>query len=497
MKRFAHALFTAALMVTMTAVPAGAADAPNAIINGKALAVAAQDLLYLNPNFDVYPVYSLSRNDNLSSYDLSGGTWPGFLLDAFMDFYGFGKPERSALGIVETQYPGLPRSADAGTSDYGRSNLNNACEFLFGPQGPSPNATVLEQCSAYVQSMIDDKSSKQLASHGFSDSLVSNGWAKLDRAVLAPDVVADHVQSISSTTAVSGIEVSTATEIISGLQIGSLLRIGTLTATAVATAGPTGKDARSLLSLTDVTYGGQNTVIDDKGVHVLLDSGTQDVTAQLAAQGFDIRLTQGRTYDDGPARVAESGGLVVRMSRDSLPDQLVTANDTMCTTFSGPPFNQMPEIYRVKGDYPNPLYGVIPFVPMPESVTVDEPVPPVVPCVYPNLSYDIGVLVGTTQASAQFTVLPPVAPVGGDAGFRTPTQRVIYDTITTPGARVAGPRTPAIAPQPVVTLRRVRHGALALTAAVGSRIKLVYAAIWLLLVLIVVGRFALRMLAAP
>ncbi len=493
-KRAVLALALATAFLLAAAPPAMAVEEPAGVVNGKALAVAAQNVLYVNPNFDVYPVYSFSRNDNLSSYDLSGGTWPGFLLDAFMDFYGFGKVERSALGIVETQFPGVPSTGQAATSDYGRDNVNNACAFLFGPQGPSPSAEVLAACKAYVQTMIDDKSSKQLAARGASDFLHSNGTATLNHAVLAPGVVADHVESRTSTDARTGVQRAEAHQIITGLEIGPL-RIGALRATARASAAKTGKNAESLLTLAEVTFMGEPAEIDDQGVHVLLDSGTKPVNDQLAAYGFDVRLTQGRTYDEGPARVGESGGLVVRMRRDSLPDELVSAQDTLCATFAGPPFSDVPELARLKRDEPNPLYGVVPFVPMPPTVSVDEPIPPVVPCVYPNLAYDVGVLIGTAQAAAQFTPLPPPPPVtgGGDSG---PTQREIFETVTIPGETVVAPD---LDPAPVATVGPyvVRRSVPVLTAAVAGRIKLVYAMLFVLLIGLVGGRFALRALAAP
>jgi hypothetical protein len=154
-------------------------------------------------------------------------------------------------------------------------------------------------------------------------------------------------------------------------------------------------------------------------------------------------------------------------------------------------------VTRVKRDEPNPLYGVVPFVPMPPTVSVDEPVPPVVPCVYPNLAYDVGVLIGTAQAGAQYTALPPQPTFVGGGGDSGPGQRTIFETITIPGALVVAPAdvepAPVAAPAAVV----VRRVLPVLTASVAARIKLVYGMISVLLLALVGGRFALRALAAP
>src|SRR5438445_327541 len=81
-----------ALLATASPVHgAQAAQELDATANGRAEATAVFVPFRVNPNLEFSPAYSFSQIANSASqsasHGISAGFYPGFLLDAFMDFY--------------------------------------------------------------------------------------------------------------------------------------------------------------------------------------------------------------------------------------------------------------------------------------------------------------------------------------------------------------------------------------------------------------------------
>lgn len=483
------------LLVVGVGVPAHAASEQRAILGGAALSSATVALAAVNPNFDLWPVYSFSEMDNAASHTLSAGVWPGFLIDAFFWLYKFQPVERGALGVAESLWPNAPHTAEASSSRYATSNTSDLCGFALGAN-PAAEAA----CRTVWDPFVAGNSLRGGTAHASSAETKADGAAQGAGLSLPGGIEVAGVHSGSSTSAADArTAVSEATQRVKEIRIGTSLVIESIEARAVARAngGANGASALSVLTLGRVTFNGQAATIDDRGVHVMADEGASSANAILAAQGFDVRLFQGRddAAQDGTAATASSGGLVVRVARDRIPEPLPAQNAAACAAIAASPINQ--ELLRVSRDVDNPLYGVVPFVPMDKTFHVDESVPPVVPCPYVDRSTDVGIVLGTAAAGATSNLLPP-EPEPVDRRIGATPDRVTFDTIAVPGPPTIEEPAPvaprATSPGPTVVVRSPRLVRKALAHAVADTVKLLYGAMWIALVMIVIGRFSFRSL---
>lgn len=429
MRRAISSLAAAVLAVACTVGPVAApasASTPEGIVTGQALAAAGAGILNVNPNFDVWPAYTLSEISNDSSHGLTGALYPGFLIDAFFFLYGAQTTERSTLAIAETAYPpGIPSAEnpsftptddERGISDgawrsyvtTGCANLMAAPQVLLRALNP-PNLAAL--CGP-----AEPVTAKPPASLGAAEShshpLRSNGRATMARMTLPGLVSVESSVSTSDTRWLDGATVSEATQTLTDVNVAGVLRIGTVVARswAKASGAAGGADARGEIVFSDVTVNGQPTTL---GADEAQTAGNaEDLNRQLAPYGLEVRVVRGGGARDprGTKAEAVSGGLVVRLigyaNQAPLPGYegyyatVDAGRQALCRTVRA---NQPPEIYHVDQKIQNPLFGNVPFVPMDREYPVNASVPPPVDvCPEAARGADLGFLLGATQASAGY-----------------------------------------------------------------------------------------------
>jgi hypothetical protein len=185
------------------------------------------------------------------------------------------------------------------------------------------------------------------------------------------------------------------------------------------------------------------------------------------------------------------------MTRSGPPKELADANDAACAAIAGA---QPEPIYRQPYDLgDNPLYDAnrFPFNQLPSRLEGDEPVPPIVPCVGAlfERAANVGVILGTTTASARYVPLPEPPPLPPSVPG-TPDQ-VIFETVTIPGQpATTAPGSEVLGFQvgegpPLATVPAGRVDPL---AGAPGRVKLLYGGIAALLGLVLLGRGTFRYL---
>jgi hypothetical protein len=476
-----------------------------AVIDGSSLAAAAVAVGHVEPNLDFWPMYSSASIDNEASHGLSAAIWPGFLIDAFFWLYGFQTLERAALGISESQYPNPPHSTKGSSSTFLLSNFSQGCEFLFGPQDPAT-----DNCRAVVGPMFTDPPGAVGRSESRSGRLTSQGSAQATRFAIPG--IAEAAEAVSSTSArfVDGRTVSEASFTARDIRIGTDLRIDVLQAVSRSSVGgaPGTSESTGRLRITGARWGTVDVDIDDQGVHVTGDRTSDALNEALAAQGFEVRLVQGRRSadEDGETADTATGGLLVRVFRDraeeAFPMQVREAREAACRSAEESIFNR--EITRIRVSEPNPLFGRIPFAPLPERAEVEQSVPPPTGCPFLNRSFEVAFVLGFTNASARLSPVPafdfdPTTSIP-EGGFVDPSLVSFGDgaSFAFPGG---GATTPGGTGASVLGPARDRE-AVSLVAAfsekdVAARVKTLYVLMALIAGLGLAGRAVLRQLSSP
>lgn len=477
------------------------ADPDKFIVSGSALAASAVAIGNVNPNVDFWPIYSTSSIDNEISHGLSGAMWPGFLVDAFFWLYGFQPIERAALGISESQFPSLPHATEASSSAFVMSNFADGCRFLFGSGGAATEA-----CKNTTGPFINRPPGTVGSSGSRSGDLTSDGWSQATKFVYPSVLEAGSVKTSTSSKFVDGHTVTEAKLVASDVSVANL-RIASLTATsvAIATAKPGANKATSSVSLAGVTYGGQSATVDDSGVHLTADRAADGPNQTLAAQGLQVRLVQGteKSSPDGQTSSATSGGLTVRISREraeeAFPAPVREARLAACAAAANSPLSQ--EITRIRVSQPDPLFGRVPFAPLPERFEVDQSVFPPASCPFVNRGFDVGLAIGMTNASSRLSALPEEISSGSVLGNSATTS---YVTTVEPGSTTSATTSAVVDPSGVPAEKSATprldstHYAAAFTEAdVSRRVASVYLGLILALAGLVFGRGALKRIFQP
>lgn len=505
--RRAIAVSAAVAAVLVTVVQASpAAAATDAIVNGSAVAAGALVPVSVDPDFDFWPIYSLSEVASGGSHGLSGGLYPGWLLDAFASLYGRPEEARAALGISESQWPGEPTKAEAATSDFG-----DKCRF--GREFGIPQY-MLDSCKSMWDQFGRNAPMRASASRTASGPNGASGEAEGSIVMLGDGVTIGAVESNTMTDTSGARTRSTATTILKDVRIADL-RIGQIRSTAVAFSGGTTQtsDATSTLELIDVTYQGNRAVITDRtvlveaaGQKVAQDLGDAahprqltDVGDELAEHGFDVRLLPGFERVGITDASAEAGGLIIRSTQEP-PKELVATARQACATSSDAYPKPVTTVPLDFGD--NPLYSdEFPFNQVPETVEMDIAVPPPAPCIAAQFdrAVEVGLVLAPARAAARYEKLPPIR-------FRPPAPPTFdvlpgYDSVGVNGGRPPVSRGPdggfvatppsdgsSSPPPPPAT------GAPLLGAAVARRVETVYGGIVLALAFMLGARSRFRRL---
>lgn len=514
MKRTSVVL-AALAVVAVAAFPAAArADEQtlNATVNGRAEAAAVFVPFRVNPNLELYPAYSLSEIANSasqsSSHGISAGFYPGFLLDAFMDFYGFKGPGRALLGFAETQWPDPPQKADASTADFGT---------LCKESGANPQITqyfpkqLFDGCEQFYAALTGGFGGalpyKVSTGHAESGFLSSSGTADGFQLTLPlPDAVTiAHARSTSETHATNGhASVSEATAVLRDVSFGAL-RVSEIRSTARATDDPKlGKKTARSIQIIGATIAGQAVTIDENGIRPVSENpGVRSALEQFAAQGFDVQLVQGHDEIDPESGevTTVSGGLQIRLIRSGTPAELQAPTDQLCAQTTELQNGDIPvlapgslytldydleavkpvdDAYKRAWDENYPL-GLV----LPRDLEGSEPLPPFIPCagVLFDRAVDGGVVLGVATASARFVEGLPLPDLDGPFTPGIP-DRFVTTTTTIPGTPPGiGPPPAAAEPQPPALAAAPELG-----ADVAERVKLIYGALMILLAALLIGR---------
>jgi hypothetical protein len=485
------AVITVALVPTSGARADESASSPPAIVQGAGLAAAGVAAASVDPNVDFWPIYSESSIDNDSSHALSGAIWPGFLLDAFAWLYGLQPQERGGLGVSESQWPNPPHVSSASSTGFMLQNFQSGCAQLFGPA----------QCDQAFATFGRPPAAAGLSTSS-SGPLTSSGQARGVRFDIPGVLDATQASSHTNTHLENGTTVVESVFTAHDITIGGVVHIDSIEARSVARAAgdPAHSAGTSTLKIVGADFGGTPVVIDDHGLHTVGDSGTDDFNKALAAQGLEIRGSQGRRTIDPSGQFvdAASGGLLINVSRqraeDSLPQPLVAGKNAACASAANSPLNN--EITHVRIDQPNPLYGTVPVPGMPQRAQLDQSVPPPVQCPFTNRNVGVLLVLGLTDASARLTPLPELPAVGAVAGGA--------GIPGTPGYTIAGraatPDTLTEAAAPVsaqLNAQATLASAPRARGDVARRVKALYGLFALIVALAVVGRFVLRTVSSP
>ncbi len=496
MNKRAQRLAAVSVAVAIAMAPFAATRATSAprsvdrvIASGAGLAAAAVAIANVDPDFDVWPLYSESSFDNQSSHGLSGAIWPGFLLDAFAWLYGLQPQERGGLGISESQWPNPPHEARASSSGFMLENFATGCRELFDPQA----------CADAFASFADPPVELGI-SESKSNELVSTGNARSARFHFPGVAEATEASTRTNSHFEGGRSVVESVFTARDITIGSDLHIDLIEARSVANAGGNRNrsDGSSTLRIVGATFGDTPVVIDDEGMHAAGDEGTDDLNEALAAQGIEVRASQGRQTEDATGEFVDTatGGLLVRVLRERVeeefPEPLIAGKNAMCAAAEDNALNQ--EITRIRFDQPNPLYGQVPVPGMPERAQLEQSIPPPVGCPFFNRNFEFTIALGFTNASARLSPLPeleqPVITVplgfltGGGLETRTIQVPVTPTTVGGAGSEVA-PANAGLA------------SAQATDQDLARRIRILYGVIALFVVLGIAGRFVLRAVSSP
>lgn len=493
MKRLLAAIGATLLMV-VPVLPAGAAE--NAAVNGWARGFGAFVPASVNPNLDFWPVYSFSETDNSLSHGVSGGFWPGFLVDATFFQFGYQPFERAAFGIAESLWPEAPNEASAGTSDFDKLCAAGQVSSVPLPADEGDAkfpAPLLNGCRAMYSQYRSYVPYEVSSGRTQSDSLAASGLAKAAELRLPAGVTVGSATATSSTNARSGKVVSTATVILSDIRIGSSLRIGELRATATAISNGTREGAKGTRSIDiiDATANGQPAHIGDDGVTT---SAQRSLNEQIAREGFAVWVAQHEALIEGTAATADSGTLVIRSTRNGPPSELSRAGADVCARQEQLRPTPAATVHEDLG--PNPLYRQrAPYDLLPPRLEVNETVPPSVPCLLLAFerSTDLGVVLGGATAYADYTRLP-ATPSFGEEPFVP--DRTIYSTIGGgPGFGVGG-RIPSFEEVPPVPRTLVRPAFIGdFGPEVAQKVKTLYGGMALAFALLIGGRKAFRTLS--
>lgn len=508
-RRMAAAAVAAALLGAPLAlgsrVSAGI-SADDAIVSGAALASGAVAVTWVNPDFDFWPIYSLSTMQNDTSHGMSGAIWPGFLVDAFFWLYGFQTLERAALGISESQWPNQPHDARASSSRFVMSNFSQGCAFLFGAQGPAH-----DNCRRVVDPILNDPPGSAGTSTSRSGRLTSSGQADATRYSVPGVLDAAAVRTTTDTRFVDGRTIVEAKLVATDVTIGAGLHVETLEARSVSVATGDAATAKtdSTLSVLGATFNGTPVTIDDQGVHNDLDQAAVSFNDALAAQGLEVRLVQGRSQvsPEGDLVSTSTGGLRIRVFReraeDAFPAPVREMRQAACNAAIDSPLNN--EITRLQVDEPNPLFGRVPFAPLPERAQVEQSVPPPFGCPFVNRSAEVAFVLGFTDAFARLTPVPefrfddtPLPPAPVSVG--TPTD--VLDLGLGAGTPTTAPSVISRAPARTLGGDRSAADSVVLSADfteddVAGGLEVLYALLGLMVAGLAVGRYALRSLSAP
>lgn len=462
------------------------------IASGAGLAAAAVAVANVDPDFDIWPMYSESSFDNQSSHGLSGAIWPGFLLDAFAWLYGLQPQERAGLGISESQWPNPPHEARASSSGFMIQNFADGCGSFFGP----------EECAQAFEAFGDPPAALGL-SESKSGELESSGQARGARFDIPGLLEATEARSHTDTRFVNGRSVVESIFTARDVNIGSDVHIDLIEARSVANAAGEreGSDGDSTLRIVGARFGDTPVEIDDQGMHAAGDEGTDDLNAALADQGLEIRASQGRQTVDHTGEFVHTatGGLLVRVHRDrveeDVPEPLIAGKNAACAAAADNPLNQ--EITRIQVDQPNPFYGQVPLPGMPQALQVEQSVPPPLSCPFFNRNFELTIALGLTNASARVSPLPSLDDVSVDVGapvdFGAEGSRTLTRTVEIPGSPVAvGGDDLGAEPSSVGLV-----GAQSSGEDVARRLKILYGVIALVAALGIIGRFALRAISSP
>jgi hypothetical protein len=488
-RRYAAAALVAVIALAPFGVTRATSAAPvpeNVIAQGSALAAAAVAVANVDPDVDVWPMYSQSSIDNQQSHGLSGAIWPGFLLDAFAWLYGLQPQERGGLGISESQWPNPPHSARASSSAFMIENFATGCASFFDPAA----------CAQAFEAFGTPPVSLGV-SESHSGELISNGMARGAQFDVPGVVEATEAWSRTNSRYVSGRSVVESVFTARDVDIGTDLHIDLIEARSTANAGgsPERSDGTSTLRVVGARLGDTPVVIDSQGLHAAGDEGTDALNEQLASEGLEIRLSQGRQSEDATGEFVDTstGGLLITVLRErveeSFPEPLVEGKEALCLAAEESALNQ--EIQRVRIDQANPFYGQIPLTP--ERVQIEQSVPPPVGCPFFNRNFELTIALGLTNASAR---LSPLADLGLD-DFVAP----VIEPVVPAGVPAFAPSAPVAAESPTTVLRGDDEADLvsapAIDADAARRLRIFYGVLVLLAVLGIAGRFALRAISAP
>ncbi|HEX9713916.1 MAG TPA: hypothetical protein VGB52_15345 [Actinomycetota bacterium] len=473
-----------------------------AAINGFARAAGIFAPFAVNPNFDFWPVYSLSEIDSNSSHGVSAGFWPGFLVDATFFQFGYQPFERAFFGVAETLWPSTPLDASAGTHDFERFCRAGEVSTVPLPFGlgegafPEPLLTGCQSMYAQYRPFVPWEAG---AADSSSDEAFTAGRATNSSFRFGP-VAAEMVRASSSSDA-RGLEALTseARVLVRDLQIGTDLRIRELRSHAVAVADGT-SDGATIdhgVNLIDATFQGEPIEIGGSGVIEQPDIG--NVNEQLAAQGIEVRLLEGSGRTQGGVAQAEAGGLVIRLRRQGAPPELREPADQACdqlATLEPEPVTSVDEEIAS-----NPLYDDRPpYNQTPQRAELHESVPPPVGCplVLMQRALDVGIVLGGASAGARLQPLPPL-PTFDFGDLDTDPFPFFGDPLPAggfgPSLPGSSPSLPSFGEVPPVPLEEVTRSALLdLGPEVARTVRVIYGGMVALLALSLVGRRVFRTL---
>lgn len=494
MTRFVLALATG-IVALSSMLPAQAAE--TAAVNGYARASAAYVPANVNPNFDFWPVYSMSETDGSISHGLSGGFWPGFLVDATFFQFGYQPFERALFGVAESAHPIQASEDVAGTNDFAKLCTAGEITKLALPAGLGEAGApqqLLSGCKALYTQYRNRVPFGTLSAQTSSAALRSNGNA-LGGEVKLGAIRIGNAYSTSFTDASSGKRTdSSATVILSDVEIAGTLRIQTIISTVRALADGTARGATTQRSITfhGASVAGQSVTIDEDGVS--LPSG-KDLDPYLATHGVAVRLVDGSDQRTPTVAQASSGALVVQAVRRSSADAL-GGSGARCRQFMDLYPEPVATVNHTLG--PNPIYSPQPpYDQLPATLGINETLLPSIPCplLLMERNIDTGVALAGATAAARFQSIPGIdfdfggdddgIDVGGAGGFNVPR-----------GGGFTGPLLPdfdGIPPVPTPSIIRP-FTVRGLGAGVAGRVKAAYAAMAALVLMLVVGRRAFRYL---
>ncbi len=467
-----------------------APDVERFIVQGAGLASAAVVVGNVDPDVDVWPMYSESSIDNQSSHGLSGAIWPGFLVDAFFFLYGVHPQMRAGLGISETQWPNPPHTARAESTGFLLANFADGCASIFGP----------ESCAQAFDAFGTPPGALGV-SESESKELSSTGTARGMRFDIPGLLEAAEARSHTSSMFKGGKTVVESVFTARDVTIGGELQIEAIEARSVANAAgdPDGSGGESTLRIVGARFGDTPVVIDDQGLHVQGDSNSDALNDALAESGLEVKASQGRTSEDDTGEFVDTatGGLQIHVLRERMeetfPPELIAQKNTMCQAAEQNALNQ--EITRIRVDQPNPLYGRVPIPGIPERAQIEQSVPPTLSCPFFNRTFDFTLALGFTNASARLSPLPELdLPQLTPTGLGSQDRYVLIPPML--GGFAALPVLGTIAPGDEATLA---------TAPLTARsdvdfprwVRIIYGLIALLALVAIAFRFVLRAASAP